>query len=131
MRGGIRFFERAHIKDALAYARITENITDELAWHRVLQLYEGIGDVTAQKIVAQAREVDSWEKIFDLPMGLGAAASKGWSDFVKAMRQVYSARSSATELMHAIAKVYREYATLSFTDFKDRLHDIYQLPLFY
>jgi DNA helicase-2/ATP-dependent DNA helicase PcrA len=50
IRSGIRFFEQAHIKDVTAYLRILVNPRDEIAWKRVLGLYEKIGKVTAEKV---------------------------------------------------------------------------------
>lgn len=50
--GGIKFIEAAHIKDMLALLRILENPFDELSWHRVLQLLDGIGPKTAHRILA-------------------------------------------------------------------------------
>ena len=50
-RGGMRFFERAHVKDVLAYVRAIENPKDTAAWLRLLGLQRGIGLVSAQKIV--------------------------------------------------------------------------------
>jgi DNA helicase-2/ATP-dependent DNA helicase PcrA len=38
-----RFFEQAHIKDALAYLRVVANPYDELAWKRVLRLIPQVG----------------------------------------------------------------------------------------
>ncbi|MGH7198296.1 MAG: ATP-dependent helicase, partial [Candidatus Omnitrophota bacterium] len=43
VRGGVRFFEQAHVKDVLAYLRILMNPMDEIAWIRVLTLQPGIG----------------------------------------------------------------------------------------
>ena len=48
--GGIRFLDRAHIKDVLAFLRIYTNPSDELAWFRILQLHIGIGKVYARNI---------------------------------------------------------------------------------
>ena len=50
-RGGLRFFERAHVKDVLAYLRILNNFADTAAWMRVLMHEEGIGPGAAGKIV--------------------------------------------------------------------------------
>src|SRR3989344_3177381 len=52
-RGGVRFFERAHIKDVLAHLRVVNNTADEIAWHRTLTLQVGIGSETAKKIVME------------------------------------------------------------------------------
>ncbi|MBT3949140.1 UvrD-helicase domain-containing protein, partial [Candidatus Parcubacteria bacterium] len=49
-RGGVRFFERAHVKDVLAYLKIFNNRQDAIAWSRVLNMQVGIGPVAAGKI---------------------------------------------------------------------------------
>lgn len=50
VRGGLRFFEQAHIKDILAYLRVLHNPRDETGWQRILRHVEGVGEKTAQKI---------------------------------------------------------------------------------
>jgi len=49
--GGRRFNEAAHIKDVLAYLRVIQNAEDELAWQRGLELIEGVGPVTASRLI--------------------------------------------------------------------------------
>lgn len=49
--GGLKFIEASHIKDTLAVLRIIENPYDAISWFRVLQLLEGIGPKTAQRIM--------------------------------------------------------------------------------
>jgi len=49
--GGLKFLEAAHVKDALAVLRILDNPRDELAWHRVLLLLEGIGPAAVRRIL--------------------------------------------------------------------------------
>ncbi len=49
LRGGVRFFEQAHIKDVLSYLKILVNPQDELSWIRALRQYPGIGEATAGK----------------------------------------------------------------------------------
>jgi DNA helicase-2/ATP-dependent DNA helicase PcrA len=51
--GGLRFYELAHTKDVMAYLKIIANHKDELAWHRVLTMAEGIGPATADKIIEE------------------------------------------------------------------------------
>jgi len=48
--GGLRFLEAAHVKDLVAFLRLMENPRDELAWYRVLELFDGIGPSTAARI---------------------------------------------------------------------------------
>lgn len=53
--GGLKFIESAHIKDMLAFLRILENPYDEISWFRVLQLFEGVGPKTAQRLMEAMR----------------------------------------------------------------------------
>jgi len=50
--GGLKFLEAAHVKDLLAFLRILENPSDEMSWFRALELLEGIGPKSAQRILA-------------------------------------------------------------------------------
>jgi DNA helicase-2/ATP-dependent DNA helicase PcrA len=49
--GGIKFAERRHIKDVMAFMKIVLNPLDAVAWHRILKLIEGVGKVRAAEIV--------------------------------------------------------------------------------
>ena len=54
--GGPRFFERAEIRDALAYLRLVRSESDDLAFERVVNTPKrGIGDTSVQKIAVMAR----------------------------------------------------------------------------
>ncbi|KPK44729.1 MAG: hypothetical protein AMJ65_02225 [Phycisphaerae bacterium SG8_4] len=50
VRGGLRFFEQAHMKDVLCYMRILQNPHDELAWLRVLKMLPRVGTALSQRI---------------------------------------------------------------------------------
>lgn len=55
--GGMRFFERAEIKDALAYLRLIDNPNDDASYERVVNTpTRGIGDRTVDKVRELARE---------------------------------------------------------------------------
>ncbi len=58
--GGLRFFERAEIRDALAYLRLIANHDDDPAFERIVNVpARGIGDKTIDKIRAAAQSYDS------------------------------------------------------------------------
>jgi len=62
--GGLRFFERAEIKDALAYLRLTANRHDDAAFERAVNTPpRGIGDRTLDVLRRRARAEGSsmWE----------------------------------------------------------------------
>jgi DNA helicase-2/ATP-dependent DNA helicase PcrA len=49
--GGLRFLEAAHVKDLVCAFRLADNPHDELAWFRILQLLDGVGPVTARRVI--------------------------------------------------------------------------------
>ena len=54
--GGLRFFERREIKDIIAYLRLTNNLSDDLAFERIINVPKrGIGKSTLSKISSHAR----------------------------------------------------------------------------
>lgn len=54
--GGLRFFERAEIKDALAYLRLVTNRNDDPAFERIVNTpTRGIGEQTLQMLRIEAR----------------------------------------------------------------------------
>ena len=79
MRGGLKFFERAHIKDIVAFLRIYKNHKDEVSLHRVLEMYDGIGATTINKIYAELKAIEKLQDVFDLEINLGEVAKKSWS----------------------------------------------------
>jgi DNA helicase-2/ATP-dependent DNA helicase PcrA len=58
--GGLKFLEAAHVKDVLAFLRVSENPRDEVSWYRILMLMPGIGDVTAREMMSAMQE-RSWD----------------------------------------------------------------------
>ncbi len=62
--GGMRFFERAEIKDALAYLRLIANRSDDAAFERAVNTpTRGIGDRTLDEVrrCARAQSLSLWE----------------------------------------------------------------------
>ncbi|HRC26290.1 MAG TPA: UvrD-helicase domain-containing protein, partial [Alphaproteobacteria bacterium] len=54
--GGLRFYERQEIRDALAYLRVIAQSADDLALERIINTPKrGIGDTTLQALYAHAR----------------------------------------------------------------------------
>ncbi len=64
--GGIRFYERREVKDALAYARLARNPADRVALERVVNVpARGIGDKTVAELRAwaDARDTSLWAAV--------------------------------------------------------------------
>ncbi len=56
--GGMKFVETAHVKDVLAFLRISMNPKDFVSWYRILLLHEGIGPKRAQIIMEELAAFD-------------------------------------------------------------------------
>ena len=70
--GGQRFFERAEIKDALAYLRLIENRSDDPSFERIVNVpTRGIGATTVNLIrqYARANAIPMWEAARSLAGG--------------------------------------------------------------
>lgn len=48
--GGIKFMEKKHIKDILAFVKVSINPKDEISWFRIFKLYPNIGSVYSKRI---------------------------------------------------------------------------------
>lgn len=131
-RGGLRFFERAHVKDILSYLRILNNLSDAAAWFRVLLKEEGIGPVAAQKLlekikIGQVEEVEKsgWEI-------LGEKAKAGWKNFVQIWQKLIGApKDKPAEAIRAVLNSpYVEFLTNEYIDAPERKQDLEQLATF-
>ena len=62
--GGIRFYQRREVKDLIAYLRLVNNILDEAALLRIINVpSRGIGRTTISRLreIADVREISVWE----------------------------------------------------------------------
>ena len=103
--GGLRFFERAEIKDALAYLRLMSNRNDDASFERVVNLpTRGLGAKTIDTLRGRAREAGSslWSAaLVCLGDGsLGSRASTALQGFVQVIDGL--ATATATLALHEI-----------------------------
>ena len=77
--GGPKFYERAEVKDLIAYLQVLDNTDDEVSLRRIVnQPRRGIGATSLDRLSSHARTlgVSLWEAIQDVEASpLGAAAS--------------------------------------------------------
>jgi DNA helicase-2/ATP-dependent DNA helicase PcrA len=81
--GGMKFYERAEVKDVLAYLRLAARPEDDLAFRRVVNVpARGIGAATLDRLAAAARETGrSWWEVSENPSGLTERAKTSLSRF--------------------------------------------------
>jgi DNA helicase II / ATP-dependent DNA helicase PcrA len=57
--GGVKFFQKAHIKDLLAYLKVIYNPSDENSWRRITILQQGLGPASFDRLWAKLKEYQS------------------------------------------------------------------------
>jgi DNA helicase-2/ATP-dependent DNA helicase PcrA len=132
-RGGVRFFERAHVKDVLSYLRILNNLADTAAWLRVLMHEDGIGPAGAQKIIELIRQTENPEEIKNIGSQIsGSKVQAGWKSFVSIWEKLLAApKTSPYILIQAILdSSYQDYLAAEYVDSADRIDDLKQLAIF-
>jgi DNA helicase-2/ATP-dependent DNA helicase PcrA len=132
-RGGVRFFERAHVKDVLSYLRLLNNLADTAAWLRVLMHEEGIGAVGAQKIADMMKTIDDVKSVKELGFQkLGGKAQVGWREFCKLWDELLAVENPTptTCIKKILESHYRDYLESEYIDSNERVDDLKQLAVF-
>ncbi|MDC0239631.1 DNA helicase II [Candidatus Thioglobus sp.] len=89
--GGLRFFERAEIKDAMGYVRLIEDTSDNIAFERIVNFpTRGIGLTTVEKIRAYANEnhTDLFQSSIAILNTLPARASNALKAFIDLIESI-------------------------------------------
>ena len=107
--GGLRFFERAEIKDALAYLRLLLNRDDDGAYERVVnQPPRGIGERTVEALRAQAKGAAAslWRAaatVSESPQsGRAASALRGFHELIERLAQEISGLALHEQIDHVL-----------------------------
>ncbi len=137
VRGGVRFFEQAHVKDVTAHLRVALNPRDEVAFRRALLLQQGIGNVTASRLwgsLAAATEPDQFLQALEateIAAALPQRARQGWRSFVAVLRDIVECLAAPEAAIQAVMEGgYEDLARTQFTNFESRLEDLEQLAIF-
>jgi len=99
--GGLRFFERAEIKDALAYLRLISNRDDDAAFERVVNTpTRGIGEQTVAQLreYARAQAISLWRSANELleQQAFAARASNALAGFLRLIDQMNNDTNNVT-----------------------------------
>jgi DNA helicase II / ATP-dependent DNA helicase PcrA len=108
--GGTKFYDRAEVKDAVAYLNLLFNPADQVSFARIVNSpRRGIGDTTQGRLAAYANTagLTIWEVIerVEEVSGLSAAAIKAVSRFFETMdllRARVDAGSSVSDVLQAV-----------------------------
>ena len=108
--GGLRYAEAAHVKDAIAYARLLINPLDMPSFERVAALHPGIGPRTARKIHATLLSGDSAATRKALARHEGLRADLDFLDTLRARAL------SPAGILSSIAEQYRPHMEQVYPD---------------
>jgi DNA helicase-2/ATP-dependent DNA helicase PcrA len=89
--GGLRFFERAEIKNALCYLRLMENSTDSVAFERIVNFpTRGIGNATVEKIrkFANMNQIGLFQAALSMASTLPTRASNALIGFTQLIEEM-------------------------------------------
>lgn len=88
--GGLSFYQRKEVKDAISYFRLVVNPNDEEAFKRIINYpARGIGDTTVGKLLAAAAEhgVSLWQVLCE-PLTYGVSINKGTHTKLQGFREL-------------------------------------------
>ncbi len=136
VRGGIRFFEQAHIKDVLGFLKILLNPTDEISWARALTLQPGIGGGYAEKILRLVEQAGGdLNRVMDPAFGqsLPPKVRDGLYNFKKIFKGLLKEdlkNHPDTLIEEVLDKGYNKHVLMNFDNAQERLEDLRQLVNF-
>lgn len=137
--GGLAFYQRKEVKDAVCYLRLSVNPDDDEALRRVINTPKrGIGETTVKKVLARAiaTGVSMYRVMLDpaahgLEVNRGTAAKlNGFAELVRGFTERVKAGDSATEVArHIMAKtgLMLEYTSDSTPENVSRLQNLEEL----
>ena len=100
--GGIKFSERRHVKDIVAFIKIVLNPLDAVSWHRVLKLIEGIGKVRAKEIVDAIHKKNG-------TIDLSEFSKRKYYGELKKLQDLFSTINGQDLPVHQIIDILMEY----------------------
>ncbi|HAF28983.1 MAG TPA: ATP-dependent helicase [Bacteroidales bacterium] len=121
--GGTRLMQTAHVRDVASAMRVVANNYDEIAWIRFLQLWEGIGEVTATKIISDIISLSSLTNIIQyLKHSNNKNLIKSIPDTLEIVDQhinnpANAIKAAVKSMNEILTKKYKEEWTYRITDF--------------
>ncbi|WP_045245884.1 ATP-dependent helicase [Thermus filiformis] len=125
--GGVGFFERAEVKDLLAYARLAVNPLDALAFQRAVKTPpRGLGQATLERV--RALDLPPLEALKALP--LKGAQARAKEAFLALMEELFVLAEGPAEAFfrHLLAATdYLAYLKEAYPDHEDRRENVEEL----
>lgn len=129
--GGLKFFNRKEIKDALSYIRLMVT-NDDLSFERIVNVpARGVGEKTLQKIQNKAIEygISDYEALclYSDEIGLSGKARKQLIEFVKNIEQAKQSRLSLPDIFEKLLADVGYFEMLKNDQDDNRIQNIMEL----
>ncbi len=129
--GGLKFAQKAHVKDIVAWVKILCNPKEEASWLRIITMQPGLGTTTAEKLVKEIREAA--DPLKDIIKGriMPARGRQGWAMVQKTLTAI-SEKNGVSEIIYTILENgYFDYLQKNFPDnWEDRYGSLERLATY-
>lgn len=127
--GGMRFFERAEVKHALAYLRLLENPQDDTSYTRVVNFpTRGIGTRSLESLQQQASQAGcSLHDAASLVSGAAGAKLQGFNALLDVMREAVAGQSLGDTIAHVLQASGLEAHYQTDKEGQERLENLQEL----
>ncbi|MBP7051561.1 MAG: UvrD-helicase domain-containing protein [Phycisphaerae bacterium] len=133
IRGGLRFFEQAHMKDVLCYLRIVQNPRDELAWLRLLKMMPRVGSAISRRVWQHiSSAADPFNEVLGIETAslLPTSTQPFFKEFVDMLQESHEIDSPAEIIDLANKRFYDDYLVSHYDNAAMRREDIRALANF-
>ena len=133
IRGGLRFFEQAHMKDVLCYLRVLQNPRDELAWLRLLKMLPRVGNAISRRVW---QHINSTADPFNEVLGgetaslLPTSAQPFFQEFASMLKESAALESPGEVIDLVLKRSYDDYLVSHYDNAAMRREDIRALANF-
>lgn len=139
LTSGIRFFEQAHVKDAMALIRLAQNPRDEVSFRRLVLTIPKVGNVMAGKLwqlwqAALASSREGAQEVHEFTEQFGECrVSPGVRPFWDALLQALDGLSEdgawapPAAMVETAVSYLDAYMQQAYDDYEERLADLEQL----
>lgn len=132
---GVKFFERQHVRDLLAFIQFVANPRNESAWGRIAVLLPKVGEKGARKIHAAAFEhARLMQRDFidalatdDVKTKVAKDAKEDWESFCASLKQISEAMRHGKPdavVTTAVDGWYDDYMKGEYADYTDRVEEL-------
>ena len=121
--GGLKFIETAHVKDLISHVKVVANPLDELAWHRVLMLIDGIGPKTAERMISEILRTGEWRPAL-AAMRENPRSGPGISRLYAALERATAPNVTFPEVVSTLIDYYLPILRDKYDDYQRRAGDI-------